>query len=225
MMHPTRTNLLLLKDKIRSVTGSIGILKARRSALIKEFLNMSTPFLRSRKEIRETYARALTRLRLALGHEGEEFLASLEGVTARDLGVEIVERSVMGLSYRDVTVQEDPVRSPDQRGYDYQHTTPHLEEAIGDFEAVLAEMLEISVFESRMKRIGDEIVRGSRRIRVLEERILPALHRDLKEIAQYIGERERESHYRLKRFKNMVTAREAAESPSNESVRTRRSAA
>lgn len=212
MINPTRTNLLMLKEKIRSVTGSIGILKARRLALIKEFLSMSAPFLRSRQEIRKTYARALARLHLAVGHEGEDFVSSLEGVTARDLGVEIVERSVMGLGYRELTVQEDPVRSPDQRGYDYQHTTPHLEEAIGDFEAILAEMLEIAAFESRMKRIGDEIMRGSRRIRVLEERTLPALHRDLKRIAQYIGERERESYYRLKRFKKIVTDREAISS-------------
>lgn len=212
MINPTRTNLLMLKEKIRSVTGSIGILKARRLALIKEFLSISAPFLRSRQEIRRTYARALARLHLAVGHEGEDFVSSLEGVTARDLGVEIVERSVMGLGYRELTVQEDPVRSPDQRGYDYQHTTPHLEEAIGNFEAILADLLEIAAFESRMKRIGDEIMRGSRRIRVLEERTLPGLHRDLKRIAQYIGERERESYYRLKRFKKIVTDREAISS-------------
>ena len=212
MINPTRTNLLILKEKIRSVTGSIGILKARRLALIKEFLSMSAPFLRSRQEIKGAYARALARLHLAVGHEGEDFVSSLQGVTARDLGVEIVERSVMGLGYRELTVQEDPVRSPDQRGYDYQHTTPHLEEAIGNFEAILAELLEIAAFESRMKRIGDEITRGSRRIRVLEERTLPALHRDLKRIAQYIGERERETYYRLKRFKKIVTDREAISS-------------
>jgi len=209
MMHPTRTNLLLLKDKTRSVTGSVGILKARRLALIREFLSMSAPFLRSREEIKSAYARALAEMHLALGHEGEEFVASLQGVTARDLGVEINERSVLGLPYREVTVREEPVRSPDQRGYDYHHTTPHLEEAIGQFEAILAEMLEIAAFESKMKRIGDEIVRVSRRIRVLEERILPGLHREMRAIAQYIGERERESYYRLKRFKKLMTEREA----------------
>jgi len=51
MIHPTRTNLLLLKEKARSVTGSIGILKARRLALIREFLATSTPFLSSREKV------------------------------------------------------------------------------------------------------------------------------------------------------------------------------
>ena len=207
MIHPTRTNLLLLKDKTRSVKGSVGILKARRLALIREFLTMAAPFLRSREEIKAAYARALAEMCLALGHEGEDFVASLEGGAARELGVAIVERSVMGLSFREVTVQEEPVRSPEKRGYDYHHTTPHLEEAIARFEAILGEMMQIAAFESRMKRVGDEIVRISRRVRVLEERVLPELTRDTRVIAQFIGERERESYYRLKRFKKMITER------------------
>ena len=205
MISPTRTNLLLLKDKARSVTGSIGILKARRLALIREFLATSAPFLRSRDEIRTAYARAIIEMRLSLGHEGEEFIESLQGVGGRELGVEITERSVMGLRYRDVTVQEDPVRTPEERGYDYRSSTSHLEETLHLFESIIAEMLEIAAFESRMKRLGDEIVRITRRTRVLEERVLPDLRQDIKGIGQYIGERERESYYRLKQFKEQVS--------------------
>ena len=203
MIHPTRTNLLLLRDKARSVTESIGILKARRLALIREFLAMSAPFLRSRNEVKTAYARALNGLCLSLGNEGEDCTESLESVGGRELGVEITERSVMGLHYRDVSVTGEPVRSPEERGYDYRHTTPHLEETIHLFENIMAEMLEIAAFESRMKRLGDEIVRVTRRTRVLEERTLPGLHREIRGIAQYIGERDREAHYRLKRFREL----------------------
>lgn len=205
MIHPTRTNLLLLKDKARSVTGSVGILKARRLALMREFLAASAPFLRSRGEIKTSYARALVEMHLSLGHEGEHFIESLESVTGRELGLEIAERSVMGLRYRDVTVREEPVRPAEDRGYDYRATTPHLEEAIHLFESILAEILEIAAFESKMKRLGDEILRVTRRTRVLEERVLPLLRREIRNIAQYIGERDRESYYRLKRFKEIVT--------------------
>ena len=51
--------------------------------------------------------------------------------------------------------------------HDYSSTTHHLEEAIHLFESVMAEMLEIAAFESRMKRLGDEIVRVTRRTKVL----------------------------------------------------------
>lgn len=203
MIHPTRTNLLLLKDKSRSVENSMAILRARRQALIREFLATTAPFTRSREEIRSGYARALEELSLALGHEGEVFVESLEGVAGRELGVEITERSVMGLKYRDVTVEESPVRSPEERGYDYRSTTPHIEESIHLFETIVAEMLEIAAYESKLKRLGEEILRITRRVRVLEERILPGLRRNIRTIAQYIGEREREAYYRLKRFKEL----------------------
>jgi V/A-type H+/Na+-transporting ATPase subunit D len=205
MIHPTRTNLLLLKDKARSVTGSAAILKARRLALMREFLAISSPFLRSRDEVKTAYAKALVEMHLSLGHEGENFIESLESGSGRELGVEISERSIMGLRYRDVTVREEPVRSTQERGYDYRATTPHLEEAIHLFENILAEMLEIAAFESKMKRLGDEILRVTRRTRVLEERVLPGLRKEIRNIAQYIGERDREAYYRLKRFKEIVT--------------------
>lgn len=201
MIHPTRTNLLLLKEKSRSVTNSAAILKARRQALIREFLAVSMPFLRSREEVKTLYGKAIAELHLSLGHEGETFLGSLLAASGRELGVEITERSVMGLKYRDVAVQESPVRSPAERGYDYRTTTSHLEEAIYLFESIVAAMLEIAAFESRLKRLGDEIVRVTRRVRVLEERVLPQLTRGIRSIAQYIGEREREAYYRLKRYK------------------------
>jgi len=37
---------------------------------------------------------------------------------------------------------------------------------------------------------------------VLEERVLPRLRSQVRTIAQYLGERDREAHYRLKRFKS-----------------------
>ncbi len=201
MIHPTRTNLLLLREKSRAVANSIGILKARRQALIREFLGASLPFLRSREELRRGYGAAIEEMQLARGCEGDDGVASVEAVSDRDIRVEIVEKSVMGLHYRDLVSGETPVRSPDERGYDYRLTTPHVEESLHQFETVMAAMLENAAFESKLKRLGEEIVRVTRRTRVLEERLLPALRRQVRGIAQYLGEREREAFYRLKRFK------------------------
>ncbi len=203
MIHPTRTNLLLLKEKSRSVVNSIGILKARRQALIQEFLSATIPFLGSRNQVKRLYGKATAELHISLGHEGKDCIESIMLVTRRDLGVEITEKSVMGLRYRDVKTHESAVRPPDERGYDYLSTTPHLEESIHLFETIVESMLEIAAFESKLKRLSDEIQRITRRMRVLEERILPALQNQIKSIAQYIVEREREAYYRLKRFKEI----------------------
>lgn len=203
MIHPTRTNLLLLKEKSRSVQNSNGILKARRQALIRELLSTTAPFLASRHAVQTTYSLALRELALALAIEGREMLDSVAAVAEQDLGLEVSERSIMGLRYREVSLRQSPLRELDQRGYDYRLTTPRLEETLHHFEQILQSMVEMAAYESKLKRLGQEVMRVTRRIRVLEERILPELQQQVKTIARFLGERERESAFRLKRFRDV----------------------
>jgi len=203
MIHPTRTNLLLLKEKNRSVANSIGILKARKQALIREFLAATLPFLRSREEIRNTYGKALYELAVTLGREGRDAVESITAVTQRDFRIDVAEKSIWGLRYKDIVFYDSPIRRPDERGYDEYSTTPHLEEGMALFEKLLEAMLLIAEYESKIKRLGEEILRTTRKIRVLEELVLPELRRQMRSIAQFIGERERESYFRLKKFKGL----------------------
>ncbi|MDI6744197.1 MAG: V-type ATP synthase subunit D [Thermodesulfovibrionales bacterium] len=208
MIHPTRTNLLLLKERLSSVVNSIGILKGRRQVLIREFLNATIPFLRTRDGIRKLYGRALEELALSLGHEGKKSIESITAISGRDIGVEITEKSIWGLRYRDVNVHDSPVRKPDERGYDFLSATQHLDEGIYLFEKIVESMLNLAEFESKLKRLGKEILKTTRRIRVIEERIMPDLKNQIRTISQYIGERDREAYYRLKMVKGrQVTLR------------------
>lgn len=213
MIHPTRTNLLMLKEKSKSVVNSIGILKARKQALIKEFLAATVPFLRSREDIKKSYGKALRELALALGREGVDNVGSIVKATVRDFGIDVREKSIWGLRYKDIAYHDAPVRDPDKRGYDEYSTTPHLEESIGLFEKLLENMLQIAEYESKLKRLGEEIIRTTRRIKVLEEMVLPGLKGRIRTIAQYLGEREREAFYRLKRVKSILTATSTSSRP------------
>jgi V/A-type H+-transporting ATPase subunit D len=204
MIHPTRTNLLLLKDKRKSVVNSIGILKARKQALIKEFLAATTPFLRSREDIKKSYGKAIRELALSLGREGKDVIGSLTVATERVFPIEVREKSIWGLRYKDIAYHDAPVRRPDKRGYYEYATTPHLEECAALFEKLLENMLQIAEYESKLKRLGEEIVRTTRRIKVLEEMVLPGVKQQIRAIGQYIGEREREAFYRLKRVKGIL---------------------
>ena len=203
MIHPTRTILLQLKEKAASTINSVAILKARRQTLIREFLDSVRPFLRSRDAIKRDYNKALAELSLSKGHEGEALVESLAAMSERELGVDVREKNLMGIRYRELTAYGPFVRSPEERNYDYSTTTPHLEESIYLFETIVESMLEIADFENKLKMLGEEILKVTRRTRVLEERILPKIKAEIKSITQYIGERERETHFRLKKFKDM----------------------
>jgi len=203
MIHPTRTNLLLLKEKTSSVFNSIAILKSRRQALIIEFLKTSTPYLESRRQIREIYGEGIAKLSLSLGTEGDEIIDSISKATAREFKIQIDSKKLWGLEFKEIAPRESVVREPGERGYDYRFTTPHLEEAIWRFERIVDAILDISEYDNKLQRLSREIIQTTRRVRVLEERLMPKLKGQIKSIAQYLGERERETYFRLKQFKEI----------------------
>jgi V/A-type H+-transporting ATPase subunit D len=155
------------------------------------------------------YGRALDELGMALAREGRNGIASLASSAARDFTVTVAHKSIWGLRYKDVAAQDKPVREPQERGYDEYATSPHVEEGALLFEKLLEAMLRIAEYENKLKRLGAEISRTGRRIKTLEELMMPGLKKDIRRIGQYLGERERESFYRLKRAKSILRKREA----------------
>lgn len=203
MIHPTRTNLLLLKEKSLSVNNSIGILKSRRQVLIIEFLKTSTPYLESRKSIRKLYGDGIVALLFSIGHLGETTVDSISEVTAREFLVEITSRKLWGLEYKEISPRDSALRNILARNYDVRVTTTNLEEAIWRFEQIVDAILDIAEFDNKLQRLSREIIQTTRRVRVLEERILPQLRQQIRSITQYLGERERETYFRLKQFKEI----------------------
>jgi len=191
----------LLKDKVLSINNSIEILTARRQALIMELMQSSTPYLESRKKLGLLYGEAISRLAVAQAMSGGDLVQALALTAQQDLRVAVSAKSVWGLSYKEITPRESAVRSVTGRGYDYRLTTPAVEEAAFRFETVVDDVLALAEYENKIQRLGREIRKTTRRMRVLEEKILPQLKQQIKSIGGHIAERERETHYRLKEFK------------------------
>jgi V/A-type H+-transporting ATPase subunit D len=207
MIQATRTNLLLLKERREAVVNCTGILKGRRQALIKKFLEIGQPLLASREQTRNHYAKGIEELRNSIALEGQDYIASLALISQRHLGVKVVDVNLLGLRYRDLDEVESAARSLVDRGYDYPGRTKHLDETMQLFETIIEEMLAMARYEGMFRRLGEELLRLTRRIRVLEERVLPSLLQDIRAISQYLSERERESYYRLKLFKRNMAKR------------------
>ena len=210
MIQPTRTNLLLLRDRLRAVVNCTTILKGRRQALIKEFLKITRPLMQSREEVAQAYARALDALQVGMAREGPPAVRALAVASRRSLAVEVAEGNLLGLRFRDLIQHETVVRTFDERPYDMLSSSTWLDEAIDAFEGIVEEMLALASFEGKFRRLAEELVRLTRRIRILEERIAPSLRSEIKAMDQYLAEREREGYFRLKRFKGKQSAKDVA---------------
>jgi V/A-type H+-transporting ATPase subunit D len=204
MIQPTRTNLLQLKDRLRAVDNCTTILKGRRQALIKEFLKITQPLIKSREELSLAYARAIDALHVSKAREGSPAVVALAAASRREIAVEVTEGNLLGLRFRDLTMHETVARDFEERPYDMLGSSPWLDEAIEEFEGIVEEMLSLANFEGKFRRLAEELVRLTRRIRILEERIAPELQKNIHAMGQYLAERERETYFRLKRFKTFA---------------------
>lgn len=207
MIQPTRTNLLLLKDRLHAVQNCTVILKGRRQALIKEFLRITKPLMQSREEVSKAYSRAIDALHVSKAREGPAAIDALSVSSRRKIAVEVEEGNLLGLRFRDLTAHETVARNFDERTYDFYGSSPWLDESVEEFEGIVEEMLSLANFEGKFRRLAEELVRLTRRIRILEERVAPELRREIHAMAQYLAERERETYFRLKRFKGYTAHR------------------
>jgi len=148
--------------------------------------------------------RALSTVTLALAMEGRASLRSAGYAARRTLPVELTERNVWGVRFPEV--QYAPVlRAVDARGYATSGVSTHIDETARRFEQVLELILRSVSVELRLKKLGTEIKKVTRRINALNEVIIPALTREVRQIRQALEEREREDLFRMKRFKSAGT--------------------
>lgn len=193
-------NLLLLRRQIEVAKRGLELLRSKREALIREFFTVMDRVVESREEMEAGMRHALSSLTLALAMEGRAPLQSAGYAARRSLPINLTERNVWGVRFPDLQYQ--PVlRSLDARGYAVSGVSTYIDETARRFELVLEFILRGIVVEMRLKRLGNEIKRVTRRINALNEVLIPSLAHEVQAIRQALEEREREDLFRMKRFK------------------------
>jgi len=96
---------------------------------------------------------------------------------------------------------ENVVRKSSERGYTLLSVSARIELAASAYERLMAKIFELVPLEARMKKIGQEIRKTSRRVNTLEQRVIPQLQAEMRFIRQVLEDREREDKFRLKRLK------------------------
>lgn len=202
----TRINLLARKEQVRSALEGATLLQNKRDALLEEFLSTAGTLLSSRTELESRCREAANTLNLAIGHEGREALRSAGMASKRSLDVETAEKRVWGIPVPHFRPQRI-LFSPDARGYSLPGTGILVDETAAAFEKVLEQSIESAMEEVRLRRIGMEIRKTSRRVNALEQILIPSLRSEIGHIRRQLEERAREDVFRLKRLKAKKSAK------------------
>ncbi|GAB4271294.1 MAG: V-type ATP synthase subunit D [Deferrisomatales bacterium] len=203
----TRMSLLRTRREAGHAREGLRLLRSKREALMKAFLASVRERVRYHDLLEDKCRQAAEALAEALGAEGRPGVESYGWAARREFALEVHSEVIWGIPV--ATFRSLPfVRDFRQRGFDPAAAGYRIHRAADRFEELLALILEAAATDVRLKRLGAEIQKTSRRINALEERLIPTLDAAEKRIREHLDERERDEGQRLRRLKKL-RAREA----------------
>jgi vacuolar-type H+-ATPase subunit D/Vma8 len=137
------------------------------------------------------------RLHLALATRGPDELEAL-GLPGRTVPIEVRARSVWGVEVPTLGPPPPIARTLAIRDQDAASPGPAVEAAASSFERLIELLLEAAPRELALEQLGAELVRTTRQVNRLEQRVGPGLVSQHTAIRRTLDEREREDHVRLR---------------------------
>jgi len=205
-VSPTRMNLLQRKQQAKVAVQGVDLLKRKRDALVADFFNIVRQSLAARERLTAACREAYVMLALAKAWEGREALEAAALADRREVLVDIEVRNVWGTKIPEVAVKEVG-RTLLERGHNPATTSARTVESAANFEEVLRAIIETAATEIKLKKIGQEIKKTTRRVNALEQVVIPRLYGEIRFITAVLEQRAREDVFRLKRIKQKLEAR------------------
>jgi V/A-type H+-transporting ATPase subunit D len=115
--------------------------------------------------------------------------------------LELKSRNVMGIVVPEIEAKSVK-KKVNERGYGIIGTTTRIDEAAEAYENLVEDIILAAEYETKMRRLIEEIDKTKRRVNALEFRVIPDLQAAESFIRFRLEEMERENIFRLKRFKD-----------------------
>ena len=204
---PTRSNLLQRRDQLRLAIRGADLLKRKRDALIGEFFDLVKVSLEARRKLGGTSKEAYFSLFLAKAWDGPEAVESLSLAQQGNLELDIKIQNLFGVRVPEVQAPE----FSDELPFSPINTGAKTLDAAAEFKRLTEALVQVASTETRLRRIGEEIKKTSRRVNALEQLVIPGINQQIKDIRSVLDQRALEEVTVLKRIKAKLEARAAEE--------------
>ena len=217
---PTRSNLLQRRDQLKLANRGADLLKRKRDALIGEFFGLVKESLAARRALGATSQEAYFSLFLANAWDGPEAVRSLSLAQGSQLDVDIKVENLFGVKVPQVQPPEFDSKLP----FSPINAGARTLDAAAQFRKLTEALIQVAATETRLRRVGEEIKKTSRRVNALEQIVIPGVRGQIKDIRSVLEQRALEEITVLKRIKAKLDAREKAEGqpvgePANEAAK------
>jgi len=204
----TRSELLFRKQQVVLAEQGMELLKKKRDALLREFLPIIDETMKLSLRLERATADAQAALALAEAVEGKSVIRSVSFATKGQVLVDISGTHVMGVPIPVIRKSEAPIKTELERGYSITGVSARIDQTAERFEEIVELMIQSADIETRLRRLGAELQKTNRRVNALENILIPELKEQIKFIYSQLDERAREDHFRLKKVKKKILARQ-----------------
>lgn len=200
---PTRSELIILKKRIKLALSGYGLLKKKRDGLILEFFEVLKKAKALRSELANEYSEAKRKMNIARVVETDLKIKSISLALKERPAVELDSKNIMGVIVPKVkgTASERPLL---ERGYGFISGSTKIDEAALGYERVVVKVLLAAEVEVSLRKLLGEIEKTKRKVNALERVTIPRLEKDAYYIRLRLEEIERENFVRLKLIKQRI---------------------
>ena len=184
---PTRSLALALKDERRTMREGHAFLDEKCLLLAGAMLQEVRRFERLRTELAGMQRTALRALQLAAGRHGLQGVQCYPPADASSLRVLTARKSLLG-----VALLEAKLEGAATRAGPAPNPSPEAEAARGAFARLLAHLVEMAAMMGNLERLYQEYRRTVRRVRALQDVLLPEIDRTVYDIESRLEELEQD---------------------------------
>ncbi len=201
-ISPNRSELLKLKNKIKTASSGHKLLKKKRDGLIMDFFKLLENAKDLRSEMIQSFNEAeksLKRTRiLSFDLELKMYSKTTKG---RNL-IDFQSKNIMGLTVPQIKSEFQKRNFIERNRTIYSSFT--MDDTIKKYEDLVKKIIIIAEVETAMIRLLNEIEKTKRRVNGLEFNIVPQLKKDESFVKLSLEEQERDNTIRLKKIKSKI---------------------
>jgi V/A-type H+-transporting ATPase subunit D len=167
---------------------------------MKEFFELVKPYIKQREVFLQELSRCQSAISLSEAEFGTTRVRQAAISAGRMVHTRIKLKNIWGIRVAEPQ-KINFVRKPLQRGYDMASTPCQIDDAALSFEKLMSSILDLAANYVKIKKMGHEIKKTTRRVNALEQTVIPTLTAEVRFIRSTLEEREREDVFRMKLIK------------------------
>ena len=202
-VKPTRMELNILKERLKTATRGHKLLKDKRDELMRRFIEAVRENNRLRQKVEAALVGNMQDFVMAKSLESDLMVEEIFAVPTREVMLHIEEENVMSVRVRKLHVRIDNPYGDDEGDvvYSYLASNSQMDSTIQEMGDLLPDLLKLAEIEKSCQLMADEIEKTRRRVNGLEYATIPDLKETIYYIEMKLEEAERANLVRIMKVK------------------------